>query len=293
VYPRRVPDLYADRPLVLHGRYAGGGAALVTVRGRIAGRPFTRQVRVELPRGGPPRPEVESLWARARIRDLMTEMALRPTDALREEVTRVGLEHSLLTQWTAFIAVDEGATLPSAFDYGGDARRVGSTAGYGGLSLSGTGYGGGGTGSGTIGVGSYGTFGRAGGAIGSTARPSIRASASEVLGGLGREVIRRVIRRQLAAIRDCYARRLATHPDLAGRVVVEFVVNEEGAVERAAVVQSGLGDDTAEQCIVGVVSHLTFPTADGGGSVTVRYPFVFTPPPVPRYQPGLRLGTSP
>lgn len=107
-YPRRLPDLFADRPLVVHARYASGGSGEVIIRGRIAGRAFEQAVTVTLPTTGDERPELRSVWARTRIRDLMTAMALRPDDALREEVTQLGLTHHLLTQWTAFLAVDEG-----------------------------------------------------------------------------------------------------------------------------------------------------------------------------------------
>ncbi|MFT5352825.1 MAG: Ca-activated chloride channel family protein [Polyangiales bacterium] len=106
-YPRRLPDLFADRPLVVHGRYAQGGAGEVVIRGRVAGRAFEQRVHVELPEAGEERPALGSIWARTRIRDLMTAMALRPSDELREEVTLTGLRHHLLTEWTAFIAVDE------------------------------------------------------------------------------------------------------------------------------------------------------------------------------------------
>lgn len=106
-YPRRLPDLFADRPLVVRAHYARGGQADITIRGRIAGRAFEQRVPVTLPAEGPARPALGSLWARARIRDLMTAMALRPSDALREEVTQTGLRHHLLTEWTAFVAIDE------------------------------------------------------------------------------------------------------------------------------------------------------------------------------------------
>ena len=107
-YPRRLPDLYADRPLVVHARYGSGGSGPVVIRGRIAGRAFEQTVSVVLPSAGPERPELESIWARTRIRDLMTAMALQPNDELVEEVTDLGLRHHLLTQWTAFLAIDEG-----------------------------------------------------------------------------------------------------------------------------------------------------------------------------------------
>lgn len=112
-YPRRLPDLFADRPLVVHARYAAGGTRDVTLRGRVAGRAFEQTVSVTLPSRGEERPALGSIWARTRIRDLMTAMALRPSDALREEVTQMGLDHHLLTEWTAFIAVDEQSSVDS------------------------------------------------------------------------------------------------------------------------------------------------------------------------------------
>lgn len=289
VYPRRAPDLFADRPLVLHGRYAAGGSGEVTIHGRIAGRPFSQSIEVELPRGTSDRPEIESLWARSRIRDLMTEMALRPTDALQQEVTEVGLAHSLMTQWTAFVAVDEGvprgdgsparvhqpSTLPSGIDFGGAARRVSAGGGNygGGLGMTGTGYGGGGTGSGTIGLGNVGSLG--GTSYGSASSvPQVRTGTSMVVGGLSREVIRRVIRRQLNAVRYCYEQRLLARPDLEGRVSVAFVIGPDGAVQSASVASSTLADEATESCVVGVVRRSTFPPNESG-VISVSYPFVF------------------
>ncbi len=286
VYPRRAPDLFADRPLVLHGRYARGGRGEVTIRGRIAGRPFEQRVEVELPSEAEPREEVASLWARTRIRDLMTAMTLQPSDALREEVTRLGLEHSLVTQWTSFVAIDEGpprtggrpsrvhqpSALPSGTDYGGEARRVGNAgAGYGGLSLSGQGMGGGGYGMGAIGVGGPAQGYRA---APSAARiPAIRAGTAEVRGSLSREVIRRQIHRQLNAVRYCYEQHLLTHPDMEGRVTVSFVIAEGGSVSAARVGSSTLGHAATEECIVAVIRRIHFPAVEGGGVVAVNYPF--------------------
>ncbi|MCB9598624.1 MAG: TonB family protein [Sandaracinaceae bacterium] len=288
VYPRRVPDLYADRPLVVHGRYAHGGRGEITIRGRIAGQPFEQKVDVELPETGAERPELESLWARARIRDLMTEMALRPTDALREEVTRVGLEHSLMTQWTAFIAIDDGAALPNGVDYGGQARRVGPGGSVGGLGLVGYGRGGGGTGYGTIGIGSFGTIGHGAGVAARQIRiPQIRTGTAEVRGSLSREVIQRVVRRQLPAVRYCYEQRLATAPNLQGRLTVAFIVAPDGSVSAANVAQSTLTDETTEACVLAVIRRMQFPMAEGGGPVGVNYPFVFQIPDDPPYAPEL------
>ena len=116
VYPRRLPDVYQDRPVVVHGRFAAGGDGRITVRGRIAGRPFEQVLEVTLPMTGPERPELESVWARTRIDDLMTAMALSPNDSLRREVTRIGVRHGVVTPYTTFVAVDPGDPRPVVTD---------------------------------------------------------------------------------------------------------------------------------------------------------------------------------
>jgi Ca-activated chloride channel family protein len=120
-YPRRLPDLFADRPLVVHARYARQGSSDVIIRGRIAGRAFEQRVRVTLPGSEATtavREELASIWARTRIGDLMTALELQPSPALESEVTELGLRHHLLTPWTAFVAIDEG------YRAGGTAVRV-------------------------------------------------------------------------------------------------------------------------------------------------------------------------
>ncbi len=107
VYPRRLPDLFADRPIRVEGHYANGGHATITIRGRIAGRAFEQPVEVSLASSGEARPELRSMWARARVADLTTAMTLAETPALVEEVTQVGLAYHLLTDYTAFLAIDE------------------------------------------------------------------------------------------------------------------------------------------------------------------------------------------
>ncbi|UJR84311.1 PQQ-binding-like beta-propeller repeat protein [Sandaracinus amylolyticus] len=107
-YPRRLPDLFADRPLRVHARYARGGEGEIVIRGRVAGRPFEQRVQVSLPAsGGDAREELGSIWARTRVGDLMTALELAPNATLQEEVTQLGLRHHLLTPWTAFVAIDE------------------------------------------------------------------------------------------------------------------------------------------------------------------------------------------
>jgi Ca-activated chloride channel family protein len=105
VVPVELPDLFASHALVLHGRYGRLPTGALSVRGRT-GRdevrlPVTvRPVLVE----GSPTEVLGALWARGRVTDL--EEDLRAGQPTMDEITRLGLEHHLVTQFTSLVAVD-------------------------------------------------------------------------------------------------------------------------------------------------------------------------------------------
>ncbi|MFT5356037.1 MAG: Ca-activated chloride channel family protein, partial [Polyangiales bacterium] len=108
IYPRRTPDLFAGRPLVLHGRFNEGGSARVRIRGTLNGQRHERSLTVQLQaaRGSQSAKSQATLWARAAVKDRMSRLTLRDDSRLIEEVTRLGLRHSIVTQWTSFVAVE-------------------------------------------------------------------------------------------------------------------------------------------------------------------------------------------
>jgi len=112
IYPRVLPDLHADRPLVVHARYAVTEATpssgTVTLHGRIAGRSWSATVPVSLPAEAPEHRALGAVWARARVTDLETAAILQPTPELREQIAETGLTFGLVTRETSFVAVDEG-----------------------------------------------------------------------------------------------------------------------------------------------------------------------------------------
>lgn len=103
VYPKRIPDLFSAKPLILHGRYSAAAGGSITLRGRMSGRAFTKTIAVQLPREQKEHDVLATLWARARVEGLMHANPQHPDE---EQVTRLGLEFRLLTQFTAFVAVD-------------------------------------------------------------------------------------------------------------------------------------------------------------------------------------------
>ncbi len=124
VYPKRLPDLFSAKPLVLTGRYTAGARGVIRVRGKMAGHSVVRELQVELPETQPQNDVLAILWARTRIDDLMSQdfngiQQGKLREELREAITQLGLEYRLMTQFTSFVAVEETFVTD-----GGQPRRI-------------------------------------------------------------------------------------------------------------------------------------------------------------------------
>ncbi len=106
-YPARIPELWAGRPIVVYGRYQGGGAATITVRGDVEGEPASWPLEVTLPENEPKHDVLAKVWARQKIEDLMQQDYYQDSPAVKETVTALALDYQLLSQYTSFVAVDE------------------------------------------------------------------------------------------------------------------------------------------------------------------------------------------
>ena len=108
VDPPQVPDLFAQRPLVVAGKFRGPATGAIEVRGMSAAGSFFQSV--DLAGGRLPSADTKALatlWARGRIATLGDYQKLAPDSAVRNEITELGLKYRLLTEYTSFIAVDK------------------------------------------------------------------------------------------------------------------------------------------------------------------------------------------
>lgn len=131
-------------------------------------------------------------------------------------------------------------------------------------------------------VGADGPSGGAAAATGGGGAEGEGASAPASLDGgvrgrLDANAVRDVVREHRDQLGFCFAWQLHQRPDLGGRVVMEFVIGADGRVTEARVADDGLGDETVTRCFVGVTRRMEFPAPEGGGTVTVRYPFILSP----------------
>ncbi|MGD9851041.1 MAG: VIT and VWA domain-containing protein [Nitrospirales bacterium] len=124
VFPKRLPDLFSAKPLVLIGRYTTPGKATIRLLGKVAGRSVVRNISVDLPGFAPEHDVLATLWARTKIADLMAQdyegvQQGQPQKPVQEAITKLGLEYRLMTQFTSFVAVEE-----LIITEGGQPRRV-------------------------------------------------------------------------------------------------------------------------------------------------------------------------
>ncbi|MCB0420895.1 MAG: AgmX/PglI C-terminal domain-containing protein [Bdellovibrionales bacterium] len=116
--------------------------------------------------------------------------------------------------------------------------------------------------------------GLASGNVGS-ASVGILEEETEIMGGLEKDVIAKVIAQNLGQITYCYERQLSANPELYGKVLVKFTIGATGSVTTQKIGLTTLKSAMVEGCILRRVTGWKFPKPKGGTSVLVTYPFLF------------------
>lgn len=111
IYPSKLTDLFSAKPVTVSGRFTKSTSGKIRLRGLVAGQPYEREIAFNLPENEPANDVLASLWARTRIRELSDEKLKASnsevTDALDKQITNLGLEYGLLTEFTSFVAVED------------------------------------------------------------------------------------------------------------------------------------------------------------------------------------------
>ena len=106
VEPRHIPDVLADRPITVFGKWRGEPAGSIRVKGSGGKKAFSETVAVHSVKPDTGSKGLSYLWARHRIAILGDTDQLNSTDERKETITRLGLDYHLLTAFTSFVAVD-------------------------------------------------------------------------------------------------------------------------------------------------------------------------------------------
>jgi len=107
VEPPGIPDVLAERPVIVFGKWRGQSQGEITLQGRAADGVYTVAVDAGDVVPLDTNAALRYLWARHRITLLSDYNRLRESDPRIQEITNLGLRYNLLTKYTSFVAVDK------------------------------------------------------------------------------------------------------------------------------------------------------------------------------------------
>jgi Ca-activated chloride channel family protein len=293
VEPLTIPDVLADRPIIVFGKWRGSAKGTINIKGIAGERVFNRKVNVAEATPMGRLSGLKYLWARHRIAVLSDYNRLKKDDERVKEVTRLGLTYNLLTAYTSFVAIDtrvinkDGKPVtvkqPLPLPKGVSDLAVGQ----GGRSFS--------------------RVGSAPMGVVPSSRPSVRMlrkqqfeckseeedKASDragdpatdetsllrlgsvrVSGPHSEEVVRRFLKKQMPFIQACVTPTLAVRPAVKKELKFQLMIDPAGHVKRIQM-ESGLGGPgTLWRCIMEKLKSLQFPVLHGGSASMVRLTFV-------------------
>ncbi len=289
--PQALPDLFAQRPLVMLGKYRGAPGGAVVVRGDTAAEPYEKKIQVTADKSSPDNAALRLLWARHRILRLSDLAGPEVASATAKQVTDLGLKYSLMTAYTSFVAVDkvkradgqvvtvkQPLPLPEgvsdlAVGGGGPVRMKAMTRAPG-----------------RPGAGYYDTAMRAPRPseepLTATPRPSgkeegvapagkvkikIKIKETGIKGNLEEVAVSQALKAKLSEMANCLAAAAKRGMTLPNEMVLSFAVGPDGKMSGEQVVQMSLADPPLSQCLTEVVRAIQFPApGEPGAKVTVK-----------------------
>ncbi|MCG2720421.1 MAG: AgmX/PglI C-terminal domain-containing protein [Thermodesulfovibrionales bacterium] len=262
VEPPSIPDVLAERPVIVFGKWRGRPQGRITLKGVTGDEPYTDTIDVKSVKPAKENSALRYLWARHRIALLSDYNKLRPDDERIQEVTSLGLAYNLLTAYTSFIAVDTEVR-----NKDGQVTTVRQP-----LPLP-------------EGVSDY--------AVGGVAKESLASAPSlmrtqagkdekkreeesdkpgskgqrefkigEVAvsrGGLSKTAIQKTIEQHIDEIRACIAK-----CDRQDKLVIQLIIRPNGTIKMVKVIRNESQNTDAEQCIIRQIKPWKFPVSPAG-----------------------------
>ena len=108
-----MPDMMAERPIMIFGKYTGKPTGTVTLTGKVGRKAYKQTFDLSQVKADKSNAALRYLWARERIKYLDylecgNYHSLRESDgAEAKAILELGLKYNLMTNYTSFIAIDE------------------------------------------------------------------------------------------------------------------------------------------------------------------------------------------
>lgn len=271
VEPPTLPDMFAERPVILFGKWKGEPKGMIRLSGYSGTQLFTKTISVNDYRPLNVNAAIKYLWARHRITLLSDYNMLGQEHDVKKEITALGLTYNLLTPFTSFVAIDtivrqtDGKTTtvqqPLPLPQGVSDYAVGAP-----LAMA--------RGSGKLFMTSS--------APALTVResdetmhdkkkidsPSIDATI--VNGLISKEYALEVIKKHLDEIKACYQKTQVTECEIKDKIVLEIVIDGAGNVVSTNVINGSISE-SFKTCLMDVSKKWKYQASTDGNPSTIRY----------------------
>ncbi len=107
IEPVGIPDLFANRPVIVYGKWRGGAEGTIELTGTGGSGEYSQTFYVAETKPQETNRALRYLWARSRIARLSDFNFKRGNPEHQAEITSLGLTYNLLTAYTSFIAVSD------------------------------------------------------------------------------------------------------------------------------------------------------------------------------------------
>ncbi len=105
VEPSKVSALFAQRPVVIFGKWKGEPSGEIQISGKTRNQNYTKEIQVSGSEPSEDNGAIRYLWARRRV-EMLTDYGFgRDNENVKKEVTSIGLDYSMITPYTSFVAV--------------------------------------------------------------------------------------------------------------------------------------------------------------------------------------------
>lgn len=110
--PAFLPTLFAEKPIVLFGKWRGEPDGTIRLAGKTGNGDYTCELSVSEISASSDNSAIAYLWARTHL-ERITDYGFSEDDPqIKEEVTAIGLKYSMMTPYTSFIAVSDTVRNP-------------------------------------------------------------------------------------------------------------------------------------------------------------------------------------
>jgi Ca-activated chloride channel family protein len=272
VEPVTIPDVLADRPVILFGKWRGHPRGKITLSG-ITGNGRYRDVidvhKVEPLKGNS---ALRYLWARHRIAMLSDYNKLRPNDKRIQEVTELGLTYNLLTAYTSFVAVDtqvrnqtgnvttvkQPLPLPQGVSDYAVGRASAAQAPSSPMAYK------------TMPQPTEEPIARDRAEGKSSANQPPRLGEFSMSGGLREDKVETEARRKLADIRACKLDNKAK-----GKLILELTISPNGQIKTVKVLSTPFKDKKGQRCIIDYIKRWRFPAPENSQEAKATLTLLF------------------